>query len=343
MNRQYLSWPSALVLLGFGSSLAPAIAATPSLEVPAPTHDAHLISQINLPKQDVGSPNSTVGGGKRGGCLTREMSALFRPVLPIDESGTAIANTTSSTPSLWWYVPANSAVKAELSVFTQDNTNDSLVHYQMIDDIGSEAGLLQITLPNNAIKADNSYWWDLTLACDEIDRSGDVYLFGSITRQNPENVSIRRNPAVIDTLITTLLGSDSYLTLDVSEAQELANALQMSTDDRTVTMVESRLRDHFIAVQSDYAQLSQSMQNQNISNAELKNLKQQRSGMMLELAQLSAFFDMWGDTANFLAMGRDEHPEEWQSLLDNLFPQDDPFTEAEEDEIIRVLRMSPSL
>lgn len=343
MNRQYFAWQSAVILLGFGASLTPAIAATPSPEVPAPTPDAHLISQLNLPKQDVGRPNSTVGGGKRGGCLTREMRTLFRPVLPMDDSGAAIANTTSSTPSLWWYVPANDAVKAELSVFTQDNTDDSLVHYQVIDDIGSEAGLLQVTLPNNTIKADRSYWWDLTLACDEIDRSGDVYLFGSITRQNIDQVTIRRNPEVIDTLITTLLGSDSYLTLDASEAQKLANALQMSTDSQTVTMVESRLRDHFIAVQSDYAKLSQSMQRPNISTAELGQLKKQRSGMMLELAQLSAFFDMWGDTANFLAMGRDEHPEEWQSLLDNLFPQDDPFTEAEEDEIIRVLRMSPSL
>lgn len=343
MNRKYLSWQSALVLLGFGPSLAPAIAATPSLEVPASTPDAHLISQINLPKQDVGSPNSTVGGGKRGGCLTREMRALFRPVLPVDDSGTAIANTTLATPSLWWYVPANSAVKAELSVFTQDNTDDSLVHYQVIDDIGSEAGLLQVTLPSNTIKADHSYWWDLTLACNEIDRSGDVYLFGSITRQNASQVAIRRNPAVIDSLITTLLGSDSYLTLDTSESQELANALQTSTDSQTVTMVESRLRDHFITVQNDYAELSQSMKSSNTSAAELRQMKAQRSGMMLELAQLSAFFDMWGDTANFLAMGRDEHPEEWQSLLDNLFPQDDPFTEAEEDEIIRVLRMSPSL
>jgi len=340
----YISWQSAFILLGFGSSLAPAIAATPPLEVPAPRPDTHLISQINLPKQDVGSPNSTVGGGKRGGCLTREMRTLFRPVLPLDESGTAIANTTSSAPSLWWYVPANNAVKAELSVFTQDNTDDSLVHYQVIDDIvGGEAGLLQVTLPNNTIKADNSYWWDLTLACDEIDRSGDVYLFGSITRQNTEQVSIRRNPGVIDTLITTLLGSDSYLTLDAAEAQALAKALQMSTDSQTVDMVESRLRNHFIAVQNDYAELSQSIQNPSIRPAELGKLKAQRSDMMLELAQLSAFFDMWGDTANFLAMGRDEHPEEWQSLLDNLFPQNEPFTEAEEENIIRVLRMSPSL
>ncbi|MGB2927159.1 MAG: DUF928 domain-containing protein [Limnothrix sp.] len=337
MNRQSLSFSSITILLGLQAvGFSSAIAATPQAEI---SSVAPQIELTQLPKPNVGSPSSTEGGGKRGGCISPEGKALFSPVLPAD----SVANTVSSSPSLWWNIPENDAVKAELSVFTQGNAEDSLVHYQVINDINEKSGLLQITLPDNALESNRSYWWDLTLACDEVDRSGDIFLFGSISRKNVDQVTLRRDSAVLDTLASTLMGTDSFLTLEATEAETLATSLQAGNVDT----VESSLRGHFVGLQNDYAKLSQSIlklnQNPGVNAAELGDLKAQRGQMMLELAQLSAFFDMWGDTANYLAMSRSEHPEVWENLLSVLFPQDDPLTDEQEDDIIRVLRMSPNL
>jgi hypothetical protein len=160
-------------------------------------------------------------------------------------------------------------------------------------------------------------------------------------------LSIRNEAAVIDALVAILKGQNSYLTLDTAETSQLAIALETSADDQTLATVEASLRDHLIALQNDYAKLNQSIsklnQNPNINTAELALLKAQRSDMMLELAQLSAFFDLWGDVSNFLAMGRADNPAEWNVLLESLFPQDDPTTNEKEDRLLRLLQTAPNL
>lgn len=339
MSKQFLPWSSVLVLLGLGSSLNPAIAALPQQAESARSPNTLEISQLNLPAPDGSSPGSTAGGGKRGGCLNREAKALFVPLMPGNKAG-----TLSSAPGLWWYIPQNSAFSAELSIFKQTGDGDALVHYQVINNVQGRSGLLQVNLPENTLMTDNSYWWDLTLTCDAVnamDRSADVYLWGSIERMDPSKIAIRNDPEVLQSLAATLLGQNSYLTLPTIEARELGQALQTDPNDATVAMVESRLREHFIGLQNDYAKLGQSIrklqQNPSVNSGELESLKAQRGGMVLELVQLSAYFGTWGDAVNFLASYRADHPDEWDSLVKAIFPGDDLNTDRDEGEIIRVL------
>lgn len=362
MTRQLLSWQYLVVLAGLSPSLNPAIAAVPDFTSTDDSLDSE-ISQSGLPKQDRGQPGSTIGGGtfnlpetnrgqpdstqgagKRGGCIPRlDDKRLFRTVLPVGgDPSLAIADTISAAPSLWGYLPENDGIiKAELKLY---DANGKLYYSQVIEDLDGKSGLLQVTLPNNTIETDTEYIWDLTFVCEGNDRSTDPYVIGSMTRQNIYQLSIRNEAAVIDSLAAILKGQNSYLTLDATEASQLAIALETSGD---VAMVEARLRDHLIALQNDYAKLNQAIlkldQNPNVNVAELALLKAQRGDMMLELAQLSAFFDLWGDVSNFLAMGRADNPAEWNVLLDSLFPQDDPTTEEKEDRLLRLLQTAPNL
>ncbi len=342
MNKLNFSWQSFLILAGFGVGLNPAIAAIPhQAEMTAFPEATHLSL---FPETDRGQPGSTAGGGKRGGCINRETKVLFRPVLPVNAQGEVTASTVSTDLNFWWYMPENDAVRAEFSVFAQNNDTDALVHYQVINDINQKSGLMNVELPNNTLKTGQAYWWDLTLACDEIDRSADIYLFGSVERQNISQMMLPNEPALLDTLATALVSNDSYFSLAASEAQELSTALGSSRDATTVKMVSDRLLNHFNALRNDYAKLNQSLakaqQNPGINQAEIQALEAQRGEMVLELAQLSAFYGVWGDTVDFLAEYRDEYPSDWLSLLEALFPADDPSTVEEEDLIIRLLSKS---
>lgn len=361
MTRQHLSWQHLVILAGLSPSLNPAIAAVPDFTSTDDLLDSE-ISQNGLPKQDRGQPGSTIGGGtfnlpetnrgqpdstqgagKRGRCIPQSDKGLFRVVLPAGgDPNLAIADTISAAPSLWGYLPENDGIiKAEFKLY---DANGKLYYSQDIEDLEGKSGLLQVTLPNNTIQTDTEYIWDLTFVCDVSDSSGDPYVIGSMTRQNIYQLSIRNEPIVIDSLVAVLQGQNSYLSLDTAEASQLAIALEISGD---VAMVEARLRDHLTALQNDYAKLNQAIlkldQNPNVNLAELALLKAQRGDMMLELAQLSAFFDLWGDVSNFLAMGRTDNPAEWNVLLDSLFPQDDPATEEKEDRLLRLLQTAPNV
>ncbi|AFY39254.1 protein of unknown function DUF928 [[Leptolyngbya] sp. PCC 7376] len=342
MSKLNFSLQSFLIFMGLGVGLNPVIAAAPHQAETSVSIGTQL--SLNLPDTDRGQPGSTLGGGKRGGCINRETKVLFRPVLPVNNEGEAIATTVSTDLNFWWYMPENDAVRAEFSVFAQNNDADALVHYQVINDINQKSGLLQVELPDNTLKPGQSYWWDLTLACDEIDRSADIYLFGSVERQNLAQMVLPNDAALLDKLTATLKGSNSYLSLSSTEAQELASALDTNRSSATVKMVSDRLLTHFTALRSDYAKLNQSLakaqQNPGINRAEIQSLEMQRGEMVLELAQLSAFYGVWGDTVDFLAEYRADYPNDWQSLLKALFPADDPSTVEEEDLIIRLLSQS---
>ena len=342
MSKLNFSLQSCLVLMGLGVGLNPAIAAVP--HQPEISNSTGMQLSLNLPDTDRGQPASTIGGGKRGGCINREARVLFKSVLPTNDDGETIATTISADLNFWWYMPENNAAKAEFSVFAQNNDADNLVHYQVINDIDQKSGLLNVTLPDNTLKPGQSYWWDLTLACDEIDRSADVFLFGSVERQNLSQIALPNDAALLDTLASTLSEPNSSISLPAAEAQELAAALNGNRSAATIKMVSDRLLNHFTALRSDYSTLSQSLkkakQNPTISQAEIQAMAAQQGDMVLELAQLSAFYGVWADTVNFLAEYRADYPDEWQSLLKSLFPADDPSTVEEEDLIIRLLSQS---
>ena len=344
MSKLNLSWQSFFVFLGLGMGLNPAIAATPQ---PVETFtSSQLMANLNLPDTDRGQPTSSTGGGKRQGlsdsndaCMTGQNKSLFRPILPVEADGTVKVKTAKDSTTFWWHIPENNAAVAEFAILTADQET---VHYQVIEKINEVSGLLPVQVPAGTFEVGETYIWDFTFACEPLelsfDRSGDTFFFGNIERVDVTQLSISQTPAAIQALATTLRGQDSYLSLDPTEATSLAVALESSlvsgsdgtgVDEATLQMVNGRLLWHFKSVADAYAAGSDTM-----DDAE-------KSAMKLELAQLSAFFGLWSDAVNLIASEREDMPDDWQSLLEALFPADNPSTVQKEDEIIDLLSVAP--
>ena len=60
-------------------------------------------------------------------------------------------------------------------------------------------------------------------------------------------------------------------------------------------------------------------------------LSQERKRIALELAQISPFFGLWGDTVHLLASYRADYPEAWEQLLEVVFQDDLPLLEETSD------------
>ncbi|AFY37600.1 hypothetical protein Lepto7376_1245 [[Leptolyngbya] sp. PCC 7376] len=322
MNRQHFLFQSVAILVSLCSISTVAIA-EPLPAAVATSSVSEIKRSIALPSPSIESIANFGEGMSR--CkgkifLNRASQNYFSALLPADY----VAETASTgATNLWFYIPENRMAKAEFSLGANDDASGAIMHFQELNNVDGKNGLLKITIPPNTIRPNTSYWWDLALVLDDVDRSADVYMFGSINQQSLEQVSLDKSPAALALLTDVLSNPTSILSLDESKAQALATALQTSLDSETISMAESQLREYFISRHDDYGQLTQVIaelaQDSRTNAAELEEFEQKHSQMLLELAQVSAFFELWGDTANYLAMARATHPEEWQSLLEVLF------------------------
>jgi hypothetical protein len=160
--------------------------------------------------RDRGLPGRREGGGTRGECIRAAQS----PAAPAGQSsagqssagqssagqsGTAtrpatltalipdknLGLTTSATPTLFWYVPENSASAAE---FILTDANDAEI-YKARFRVTGEAGIISLSLPESAglppLEVGKDYHWSFALICGSTqnsDNSGIVFTDGWIQR-----------------------------------------------------------------------------------------------------------------------------------------------------------------
>ncbi|OKH16940.1 DUF928 domain-containing protein [[Limnothrix rosea] IAM M-220] len=313
------------------------------------------------PQDNIGSPSrdGTVGGGglylpvpesgmpptphetRRGYCIEKDSIRLFRGILPV-AGGEAIADSVSSEISLWFYIPENNAIRAEFSILKEGqnfevlgaaNKQEFLAHYEEFNDISNRQGFVQITLPKHALEPGKKYLWDLTLTCDERDRATDVYLYGALRRHTISQITLDTQATTIQALRNALLQNDSVLTLP--NRQALGGSLSDGGQPETLAWVEAELKSHYSDLWQRYNRLGNQMESlittsPNMSRSALIRFSEERSYIAMELAQLSAFFGLWGDTVNLLATYRSDYPVVWQQLLDTFFPEDKFWLEGSE-------------
>lgn len=360
MKTYFPIWSSVLMVVSL-SEASPSLGAVPISATWQPNLTAIETSQLNLPKQDRGSPNSTIGAGtrlylpppddshprstagagKRGTCLNRRERQFFMPIMFNDQG-----DTIFTTPSLWWYLPQNEGLKLEFSLFKQTGNEDALVYYQVINEVSQKSGLLEIRLPENILEAGSAYWWDLTLACDAADRSGDIYLWGSLERLNPQTLSLLRTPEVINSLQAQLSTNNTYLSVDRALATQLSIALTRNTEN-DFAWVEARLREHYLAQINQYEAINRSIQTLELQHINpdiltLEALKEERRVLIPELVQLSAYFQVWGDVTNLLTSYRELYPTEWQLLLEDIVPVTTETTDLNQADMIQQIYTAPN-
>lgn len=141
-----------------------------------------MLAQFTPPEN--GLPGRREGGGTRGGCATQQ------PALTALIPETNLGLTLQEYPTLFWYVPPNTAAAAEFVLLDQNNAE---VYTAMVP-ITNQAGLVQVSLPTDGsvppLETDKLYHWYFSLICDPLDRSADQFTDGWVkrTQPNPELV-----------------------------------------------------------------------------------------------------------------------------------------------------------
>ncbi|MCW6036521.1 DUF928 domain-containing protein [Spirulina subsalsa FACHB-351] len=86
--------------------------------------------------------------------------------------------TTQGNPSLFIYVPSNSAQEAELTVL---RATDREPVFQEFVTLPRGEGVMEVPLPE-ILEPNQEYIWEFALICDWRDREGDRYIQGTLTR-----------------------------------------------------------------------------------------------------------------------------------------------------------------
>ena len=102
---------------------------------------------------------------------TMELTAL----MPGDNVGTTVA----TEPTLFVYVPQNTAESAELVVIDEEGNPV----YSKNFEIQSANGIVKVNLPKDAgLSQGQEYMWQFSLVCDSNDRAADRYVQGTLKR-----------------------------------------------------------------------------------------------------------------------------------------------------------------
>jgi hypothetical protein len=146
-------------------------------------------AQRYIPR-DRGLPGRREGGGTRGDCIRAGNATATRPstltaLMPDQNLGL----TTSSNPTLFWYVPENSATAAEFILMDDSDTEVYKARFQ----VTGEAGVISLSLPEAAglppLQVGKDYHWSFALICaaqESSDNSGLVFTEGWIQRIEPD-------------------------------------------------------------------------------------------------------------------------------------------------------------
>lgn len=85
--------------------------------------------------------------------------------------------TATATPTLYWYVPQNTATEGEFVLLDQDKNEV----YQTTFALPSQPGVVKLSIPTKAaLKPGNSYSWSFMIICNSQYRNRDEYVEGVI-------------------------------------------------------------------------------------------------------------------------------------------------------------------
>jgi Domain of Unknown Function (DUF928) len=142
-----------------------------------PTRTIQSGTRIRLNLPPLGAPGRRIHDATRGlSCLAR--SQRLKALLPKSNVGL----TTVANPTLYVFIPQNSAAEMELAI--QDE-NDQIIYQQKYQP-SIKAGIVGLNLPPNSLAVGKTYRWNLSIICDSEDRSLDQIIQGTIKRvENP--------------------------------------------------------------------------------------------------------------------------------------------------------------
>lgn len=168
---------SFLFLAILVSALSPTIVTFASL--PSQRSASDLEWKVSLkfpPVDDRGAPSQTLGGGTRGSsCI--DGSGI--PITPLMPSKNNFGKTVAANPTLYWYIPQNTAQSGELALTDEAGNQVYLTTFKL----PSTPGIIKLDLPANiSLQIGKYYRWYFTMICDFQDRAQDQSVKGLLQR-----------------------------------------------------------------------------------------------------------------------------------------------------------------
>lgn len=160
-------------------AVCPALVGFASLpsQSPAPPNPTEISLKFP-PTGNRGAPKTTAGGGSRdnySSCARiKEGETPLVALMPNRENA---GKTTTATPTLYWYVPQNTATEGEFVLLDKDKNEV----YETTFALPSKPGVVKLSIPTKAaLKPGNSYSWSFMIICDSQYRNRDEYVEGVI-------------------------------------------------------------------------------------------------------------------------------------------------------------------
>ncbi|MBD2519502.1 DUF928 domain-containing protein [Nostoc sp. FACHB-973] len=186
-----LALTTSLVSLGFTSAQAQLV--NPVITVQTQTLNSSrqsnnpLIFNTPPPPDDIDAPGNRSAGGKRGceiignqsaGVKEKQLTALV-PVYEQKDSAFVWGLTTTSHPTLWFYVPYLPKVNAEFAL--QDETRK--IVYQTPISLSGTPGIVSISLPSTTplLEIGKRYHWYLNIYCQP--QQPPIFIHGWIQKK----------------------------------------------------------------------------------------------------------------------------------------------------------------
>lgn len=157
-----------------GSTLSSLILLTGGSQFLPPSNFPPRIS-LEFPPTQGENPQSTVGGSTRGECLEKDKALTFLG------PGTPQLNTTTPSPSFFFYIP----LKPDLSraIDTEFELTQNQQKLFISQGKINQAGILQVQLPaSTSLALHQPYKWAFTIICDPLDQGANKWVEGEIER-----------------------------------------------------------------------------------------------------------------------------------------------------------------
>ncbi|NET61849.1 MAG: DUF928 domain-containing protein [Symploca sp. SIO2E6] len=182
------------------------VLSVPLLSLYTPQAQAGFLGERvqNLFRRDrtAGRPSGRARGGaiRDESCISPD-SKPFMALVPEDNQGTTIA----AHPTFWFYLPLGRSEKVTQARFVLFDENQTSVIAQKMVELPDAPGIVSVKLPETeqSLEVDKRYTWHFSVICDELERSRNPWLSGSVER-------VATHPQLIRQL-EALPESDQYL------------------------------------------------------------------------------------------------------------------------------------
>ncbi|MEH2078541.1 MAG: DUF928 domain-containing protein [Nostoc sp.] len=124
------------------------------------------------------APQTTAGGGSRGGSCFLENKETSTPLMPPNKLGLTFAER----PTFYWFVPQMPVQTAHFSLL-----EDERILYETTFKLPNQSGIIGFTLPAKAssLKVGKKYHWYMSIACSSEELAEEISVDGWVERIQP--------------------------------------------------------------------------------------------------------------------------------------------------------------